>query len=142
MTPHMLRAVELLSDGQEMDRDEVILEMGKAIPPGVAIRYQDKVRLQRRQQHLKNGKPTLRETPERIIEREKNTLILMGRRAMALKALHTARRIQQRKGVDGRMYVRLRPGYARGEAPVEERQEHRERRAGESNSVGLSPEAG
>lgn len=137
MTPWMRHAADLLRDGEWREREWVMREMGKAIPPGVAVRFQEQVRLARRGQQLKNGRPTLRSTDERIVQRESTTLVTMGRRAIALKALHTARRVEQEKREDGKIYVRLRPTYGRNQAPPELRQK---RRTGESNSVGPEPE--
>lgn len=109
MTPHLRRASELLSDGEWHDREEIMREMGKVIPPGIAIRFQEQVRAGRRTQRLKNNLPVVSESPERIVPRENNTLITMGRRGLALKALHAARRVETKRLENGKAVVRLRP---------------------------------
>lgn len=109
MTPWMLRAVDFLADGEWHDRDLLLEDMAKAIPPGQAMRFQENVRKSRRNARLKKGLPVLRATDERVVDRSSWYLVSVGQRGMALKSLHTARRIEMVKREDGKVWVRLRP---------------------------------
>lgn len=107
MSPHMRRAVKYLADGEWHDRDLVIADMAKAIPPGPAVRYVETSRLRVRAARIKKGLP-VKETDARRDKRSADFLVNSGRRGIALHALSIARRIEHEKR-DGKTWVRLRP---------------------------------
>lgn len=106
MTPYMRVAMEFLSDGQWRRRDEVIEEMAKAITPGQAIRHQETARLRQKEARRKQGLPVTA-TDDRRTDRSSFYLVTTGRRGVAVKALNSARRIEQEVR-DGETWVRLR----------------------------------
>ena len=98
-----LRLVELLeyAGEQGMERQALIREVGKAIPPGRAIREAERGR-------LKSG-GIVRKVPEqRVVPASDDRQIQTGRRALANSALRAHRAsIEQYADADGVIWVRL-----------------------------------
>lgn len=107
MAPHMKRAAEILADGQWHNRDVVIEEMIKLIPPGQAIRHSEEVRLRKRQARIAAGLP-VRDTPQRATDRSTTFLVRTGARSLAMRFLNASRRIEAERREDGTTWVRMR----------------------------------
>lgn len=96
LTPQLERAYELLSDGEWHDREKILFEISKRIPPGVAMRHAELVR----QTSGKTPAP-----PERVKKRSTEFLIASGKRSLARSALRGSR-IEHRRDDDGKVWVR------------------------------------
>lgn len=123
-TPHLRVAFELMADGEWHDRDAVVMEMGKAIPPGQAVRFVEQQRLLKREQAKKMGLK-VKETDKRVKDRSSWFLVTSGRRAIAMKALASARRVEKERRENGKVFIRLRP-------PMPDR--HHPRRSGDNHT--------
>lgn len=105
-SPQFDKMIEVLKDGIWRDREWVINEIGKAIPPGVAIRRAELLRVQGVRQRKKQGLKVTAEH-ERKIARSNDYLARAGRRNLALTALQSVR-IETREHGDV-VQVRLLP---------------------------------
>lgn len=104
-SPWFDRMMAVLSDGEWHDRNQLMVEMGKVIPPGQAMRRAEVVRAQ----HDATKRPDRKARPRKML-RSDEALIIFGRRNITQVCLkNSAGRLEQRT-VDGLRQVRLRQG--------------------------------
>jgi hypothetical protein len=100
LSPQLARAYELLADGEWHEREQLVRELGKVIPPGVALRYNEARRRQDPNRRRARGQPTSA-TAERVVSRSTSFLVEAGRRRLAFLALRAF--VQEER--DGAVYV-------------------------------------
>ena len=84
------RAVELMADGHWHRRDDLVLEMGKIIPTGTALRDTEQRRVRRQEYRRSLGKPVM-ERETRIIQRSVEYRAAAGRRRLCVAVLSNRR---------------------------------------------------
>lgn len=104
------RALELLADGEWHDRDWVVREVGKVVPPGRALRDVERRRKLTIERRIKRGLTvTEGALEERQHKRDENLLIASGQRGIALDILYSGARFEHRTDERGKPWVRLLP---------------------------------
>lgn len=107
-TPWLGEAYKLLADGEWHDREEIVKELAKMVPPGIAWRHAETARIN---QLKRNARLQLeREDYEKFIadpgnlersqpvnEEEKGKIIRGAQRAAVLISLHASQRIEKKK---------------------------------------------
>lgn len=100
LSPWMVRCVELLGNGEWRERDWIVAEAAKRVPPGRAKRVAE--RLRARQQLREVGEIRPRSRPK-----SDEFLIRVGARRVVYDSLIASTRLEHKKTEDGVRWVRL-----------------------------------
>lgn len=113
-SPWMVEALEILADGERHLREDVIRQLAKRVPPGVAWRHLEEARLnqlarrakaelspEKYEQWVANKENFMR---KRGGSDEDNELIRRGQRAVIVTTLSSSKRIK-REVVNGKVYL-------------------------------------
>ena len=105
-SPHYKRAVELMADGRWHRRDDLVLEMGKLIPTGMALRDTEDRRVRRRAYRQSLGKPVNDNSQDRLVQRSVEFRAAAGRRRLCVAVLANHRRFAKLIDQDGVIWHR------------------------------------
>lgn len=120
-SPVLSKALEILSDGEWHDREEVIREVQKLVTPGIAYRHMEEARrlqMDRSAQRMFGPEEyeKWRADPANWARKrpikDENDYIRRGQRAVAISHTTSSKRLERRK-IDGKMMIRRVPMNAR-----------------------------
>lgn len=127
VSPWRLRADDLLADGYWHSFDEVRREVGKSVPPGVALRRTEAMRsAQERYQRSHGESPRYAEAKGRVVARSLDYLLHVGRQRIGLDVLRNgvkANAYETKSDEHGKRWIRMVHSTSVGEQAADEQRE-------------------